>query len=860
MESIFSKIKNMSRGKRKDRAEIIEVRRVLLNRVMIPILGFGLPAAVMGAVQSFQQGRWGFSSVYLGLYTSVLILTLMGRRVSYSLRAVSLIVALFIMSTGVLLRIGLSGVGLEIMIVSCVLASVLMGVRMGLFTACVGLLVSTATGLAMVQGIIKIYPEHMLTSTSTLAWLTSVMVFGTITFGLILVPHMFLNRLKTSLDVQENHTEELIKSNERLKEEIKARETAEAALRESEDRFRLIFQTIPDPVTIINAEDGRAVDINEEFSHLSGWSREETISKTAADLDLWENFGDRERLTDGISKYGQIKNLEARFKFKDGKKITGLMSAALVTIEGKPHIITITRDITERTVYESALKESEEKYRLVVENANEGIIITQGGRVVFVNERAQAQSGYSDKDLSEINIADFVHEEDREKAVERYLGIMNGETPEDDFEYRIVDRHGNIRWIRSHSVLIDWKDEPAVLTFMNEVTERKNAEDEKRKLEEHLFQAQKIEAIGTLAGGIAHDFNNLLMGIQGNASLILSELDPGAPSYEKLKSIEEYVKSGANLTKQLLGFARGGKYDVTPTDLNELIKKTSDMFGRTRKEITIHTKYQGEIWPVEIDRGQIEQVLLNLYVNAWQSMPGGGALYLETENTVLDKIQARSLSLEPGYYVKIGVTDTGVGMDQTTQERIFEPFFTTKEMGRGTGLGLASVYGIIRNHGGMVSVYSEKGVGSTFNIFLPVTGKKVAPETEPSQAVMVGKETVLLVDDEEMIIDVGKQLLKKLGYKVLIARSGEDAIGFFSENKGEIDIVILDMIMPGMGGGETFDRLKDIDPDVRVLLSSGYSIDGRATEILNRGCKGFLQKPFNMKALSQKLREVLEGS
>jgi CheY-like chemotaxis protein len=199
-------------------------------------------------------------------------------------------------------------------------------------------------------------------------------------------------------------------------------------------------------------------------------------------------------------------------------------------------------------------------------------------------------------------------------------------------------------------------------------------------------------------------------------------------------------------------------------------------------------------------------------------------------------------------------------MDQTTQERIFEPFFTTKEMGRGTGLGLASVYGIIRNHGGMVSVYSEKGVGSTFNIFLPVTGKKVAPETEPSQAVMVGKETVLLVDDEEMIIDVGKQLLKKLGYKVLIARSGEDAIGFFSENKGEIDIVILDMIMPGMGGGETFDRLKDIDPDVRALLSSGYSIDGRATEILNRGCKGFLQKPFNMKALSQKLREVLEGS
>jgi signal transduction histidine kinase/ActR/RegA family two-component response regulator len=373
-----------------------------------------------------------------------------------------------------------------------------------------------------------------------------------------------------------------------------------------------------------------------------------------------------------------------------------------------------------------------------------------------------------------------------------------------------------------------------------------------------FHQAQKMEAIGTLAGGIAHDFNNLLMAIQGRISIMLMNKDSSHPDFGHLRGVEGHVESAADLTKQLLGFARGGKYEVKPTNLNELIEKQNRMFGRTKKEITIHGTYEENLWSVDVDRGQIEQALLNLYVNAWQAMAGGGNLYLETENATLDENYVKPFSIEPGRYVKISVTDTGVGMDKATQESIFDPFFTTKQMGRGTGLGLASVYGIIKNHGGFINVYSEKGHGTTFNIYLPASEKEVIEEKKSTEDILRGSETVLFVDDEDMIIEIAEELFEQLGYKVLTARSGREAIETYEKNKERIDIVILDMVMPDMSGGETYDRMKDIDPKVKVLLFSGYSIDGQATEILNRGCNRFIQKPFKMKELSQKLREVLD--
>jgi CheY-like chemotaxis protein len=250
---------------------------------------------------------------------------------------------------------------------------------------------------------------------------------------------------------------------------------------------------------------------------------------------------------------------------------------------------------------------------------------------------------------------------------------------------------------------------------------------------------------------------------------------------------------------------------------------------------------------------------MNLYVNAWQAMPGRGELYLETENVTLDEDFVRPFGVPPGRYVRMSVTDTGVGMDEETKGRLFEPFFTTKGMGRGTGLGLASVYGIIKNHRGIIDVYSEKGEGTVFNIYFPASLKDHIRTKEVEENLLMGNETLLLVDDEEAVIEVGRQMLEKLGYKVLIARGGKQAIEIIESGKSRIELVILDMIMPDMGGDEAYSHLRRSNPNVKILLSTGYSINGKAQEILNRGCNGFIQKPFNLSELSKKLREVLGG-
>ncbi len=397
-----------------------------------------------------------------------------------------------------------------------------------------------------------------------------------------------------------------------------------------------------------------------------------------------------------------------------------------------------------------------------------------------------------------------------------------------------------------------------------EIEERKRAEKERAELETRLQEVQKMEAMGTLAGGIAHDFNNLLMGIQGNTSLMLLETSPSNSHYEKLRNIEQHVMKGSDLTRQLLGFARGGKYEVKPTNLNSLIERTADMFGRTKKEIVIHKDFQVGLWNVNIDRGQIEQVLLNLFVNAWQAMPGGGNLYIYTQNIDITKPPSGDYQVKPGQYVKVSVCDTGVGMNPQTIKRIFDPFFTTREMGRGTGLGLASAYGIVKNHDGFFEVESEVGQGSSFFLYLPahpsLDHSEVSQQGSENNSNLVrGTETILLVDDEPMILEVATGILKKLGYNVIRSESGKEAIDIYKDSLEDIDLVLLDAIMPDMSGRDTFNTLKEIDPKVKVLLSSGYSLSGEAGKIMAMGCCGFIQKPYDIYKLSSKLRQALDN-
>ncbi|MBN1546254.1 MAG: response regulator [Syntrophaceae bacterium] len=449
----------------------------------------------------------------------------------------------------------------------------------------------------------------------------------------------------------------------------------------------------------------------------------------------------------------------------------------------------------------------------------------------------------------------LLSQEESRKATLRYIEIMEElrrkneslEALKNDLEERVKIRTASL--------------EASNKALTEEIEKNKVIQKELREKDKKLLYAQKMEAVGTLAGGIAHDFNNLLMCIQGNISLVLMGLDSSHNHFDKIKNIEDQVKSGVSLTRQLLNFAIPREQEFVPVDMNEIISKTAAMFGRTRKELVIEEILEPELGFVKADKGQIEQVLLNLYVNASQAMPGGGHLTLRTEGISLSSEEARTYFVQEGDFVRISITDTGVGMDEKTRERIFDPFFTTKEMGRGYGLGLASVYGIVRGHQGFVEVHSQKGKGSTFILNLPKAYEHAeSREIQTKEDILRGQETVLFVDDEMTIIEVMQDILEALGYRVLTANSGEEAVRIYNSTKDEVDLVILDVIMPGMGGMETFEAIRALNPKVKVILSSGYSMNQIAKEIMDKGCRAFIQKPFNIETISQKVREVLQSA
>ncbi len=514
----------------------------------------------------------------------------------------------------------------------------------------------------------------------------------------------------------------------------------------------------------------------------------------------------------------------------------------------------------ERKRNEQALVASEKRYRNIIETIEDGYYETDlHGNHTLVNQAMCKILGYKASELLGLNTAVYMSEQTVRKLSAYLADVLSTELPGRMVELEIHHKNGDTRYVET--VISAIREDADQLTgyrgIARDITQRKSDEKSRKTLEEHVQQSQRLESLGTLAGGIAHDFNNLLLGIQGRTALLLNDLSQTHPHFKSLTNIEECVESAASLTTRLLGFARGGRYEVQPVNLNSLVEKSIQMFGRTRKEVTITTALKSNLWPVEVDSSQIEQVLVNLMVNAGQAMPEGGSIEITTSQVLVEADDAGYYGIQPGNYVQLTLADTGKGIEKDTMKKIFDPFFTTKAIGHGTGLGLAMVYGIIRNHSGAISVNSELNQGTLFTILLPATDKKVSTVTVTHPTVEQGCETILLVDDEQMIIDVCLAILTMLGYNVLTATSGKEAIKIYTENQDRIDLLIIDMIMPRMGGGELFDRLKRINPAVNVLLSSGYSIEGQAHEILKRGCKGFIQKPFNISLLSDKIQKIL---
>ncbi len=634
-----------------------------------------------------------------------------------------------------------------------------------------------------------------------------------------------------------------------LKKEMRLSEERAEALRESEERFALFLEHCP-ILVFLKDEDNRAVALSRSFEGLLGKPLREILGKTSEELFPPELARSIRADDEEVLRTGRLRTVEESF---EGRSYV-TCKFPLYRPDKTALLGGYTVEITERKRFEEALKKSEQQYRDVVNNANSIILRwDRAGNILFMNPFGLAFFGYHEEELIGRNVVGTIVPELESASSRNLVSLMEEiQRNPDAFksnENENIRKDGERVWVSwTNKAVTNENGECAeILSIGKDMTEKK-------LLEAQLLQAQKMEAIGTLAGGIAHDFNNLLMGIMGYTSVMLLTTDPTESNYEKLKSIEEQIKSGAELTKQLLGFARGGKYEVKPTNLGDLVERCVDMFGHANRGITIHKKLSENLCATEVDRSQMEQVFLNIFVNAAQAMPLGGELFVEARNAML-----RNTRMVPkeGLYARISVTDTGVGMDEATKARIFDPFFTTKDLGIGSGLGLASAYGIIKNHQGAITVDSKPGKGTRFDIYIPASQKPVKEEDSPTVEVVRGAGTVLLVEDQPAVAETAQEMLEALGYSVHVAQSGSEALDLFTTHRERVDLVILDMIMPGLSGSETYDRLKEMDPGIKVILSSGYSIEGQAARILEKGCNAFIQKPFTVTELSAKLVEVL---
>lgn len=623
------------------------------------------------------------------------------------------------------------------------------------------------------------------------------------------------------------------------------------------EKFRNLVEDI-NAIIFATDQNGIIVYVSPIIHAYTGFRPDECVGLPFIDLVYPEDRRHLEKIYPKIVT-GQLKSIEYRIRHKRHHFCwVKTFNRPTITEGVFRGIRGVMVDITDRKKAEEAFRDSEIKHQTIIESIEEGYFeVDLKGNLTFVNTPLSRIAGFSKTQLLFTNFRDYTSRSTARILFRIFSRVFRTGIPLANQDFEAVKSGKKIILEISASLVRNRDAQPIGFRGMlRDITLRCRAEAERKELEKQLYHAQRMEAIGTLAGGIAHDFNNILMGMQGNVSLVQMRMPPNNPLNQKLKNIEQYIQNGAGLTRQLLDFARTKPRPTRISDLNFFIQKTARMFGRTKKEVQIDLSGLKATWTVNMDSGQIEQVLINLYVNAWQAMPGGGELTLTTGNVELNRQTVHPFGMKPGKYVQATVNDSGIGMDENTRQKIFTPFFTTKERGRGTGLGLSSAYGIIKNHGGFFKVASSVGRGSQFSIFLPAAEGTAEMEPEARREPVRGTGTILVVDDEKFIAEITREWLCELGYHVIEAPSGSAAVAIYEEQKEVIDLVILDVVMPGMDGGETFDKLHSIDPGVRVLLTSGYGFNKRAEKIVAKGCAGFISKPYNIIHLSEKIGEL----
>ncbi len=640
--------------------------------------------------------------------------------------------------------------------------------------------------------------------------------------------------------------------------DVTKRKQAEEALRESEERYRSLFKNNHTVMLLIDPETADIVDANPAACSFYGWGHGELTSKKITDINTLTDeqvYQEIERAKAEQNQHFFFRHRLARDEIVDVEVFSGP-----IVLNGKQLLYSIVHDITERKQVIEALRASEEKYRTVLEaNPDPVVVYDIDGKVVYYNPAFTRVFGWSLGERLGKKMDVFVPEESLPENQTMISRVLAGESFSGIETRRYTKEEKIIPVSISGAVLRDMDGNPVGSVInLRDISEQKN-------LEGQLQQAQKMEAVGTLAGGIAHDFNNLLQAIQGYTELLLMRKKEGESDWRELQEVIRASKRGAELTQQLLTFSRKVESKRRPLDLNQEVGELRELLERTiPKMIDVEFKLAANLKMVNADSAHLKQVLVNLAVNAKDAMAEGGKLLIETQSVTLDQEFCRRYAeVKPGDYVLFSISDTGHGMGKETLEHIFDPFYTTKEVGKGTGLGLSIVYGIIKNHEGYITCYSRPEVGTTFRIYLPTIEPEAVPvdvltAPEPEGLARGGNETILLVDDEEFIRELGVDVLGRAGYTVLTANNGENALELYRQERARIDLVILDLIMPGMGGSKCLEELLTIDPHTRVLIASGYSPDGPTKGALDSGAKGFVSKPYDTNQLLQLIREILD--